>query len=135
MLPGPSVVETADKSSGQKYKQIFTENMSIKGAPKVRLCSSRLYMLSADAVVFPSQITEAKKGEEYTKISFRPDLARFGMETIDDDTYALLTKRVYDMAGTVRGVKVFLDGKRLAVNGFKKVRLRSILLHSLALTG
>lgn len=44
------------------------------------------------------------------------------MDTIDDDTASLLMKRAYDMAGTVRGVKVWLDGTRLKVNGFKQVR-------------
>ena len=43
------------------------------------------------------------------------------MDTIDDDTASLLMKRAYDMAGTVRGVKVWLDGTRLKVNGFKQV--------------
>jgi DNA topoisomerase-2 len=43
------------------------------------------------------------------------------MTGIDDDTYALLLKRVYDMAGTVRDIKVFLNDERLKVKGFKQV--------------
>ncbi|KAJ9119885.1 hypothetical protein QFC24_005599 [Naganishia onofrii] len=93
------IVETADKNTSKKYKQVFSNNMSKKGEPK---------------------ITENKKGEEYTKITFKPDLARFGMTEIDDDTEALLMKRVYDMAGTVRDVKVFLNDERLKVKGFKQ---------------
>lgn len=50
------------------------------------------------------------------------------MSKIDDDTASLLMKRVYDMAGTVRGVKVWLDGQRLKIDGFKKVRSRSFPL-------
>lgn len=30
-----TVVETADKTSGKKYKQVFSNNMSKKGEPKV----------------------------------------------------------------------------------------------------
>ena len=30
-----SVVETADKVNGKKYKQVFSKNMSVKGTPKV----------------------------------------------------------------------------------------------------
>ncbi len=44
------------------------------------------------------------------------------MTGIDDDTNALLMKRVYDMAGTVRDVKVFLNDERLKIKGFKQVR-------------
>lgn len=67
------------------------------------------------------QITPNPKGEDYTKITFTPDLKRFGMDTIDEDTYSLLAKRVYDMAGTVRDVKVFLNNERIKIKGFKQV--------------
>ncbi|KAJ9111708.1 hypothetical protein QFC19_001068 [Naganishia cerealis] len=92
-------LEFTDKNTSKKYKQVFSNNMSKKGEPK---------------------ITENKKGEEYTRITFKPDLARFGMTEIDDDTEALLMKRVYDMAGTVKDVKVFLNDERLKVKGFKQ---------------
>lgn len=91
-------VETADKNTQQKYKQTWTENMSNVGKAK---------------------ITKNSKGEEYTRITFRPDLKRFGMDRIDDDTVALLKRRVYDMAGVVKDVKVFLNDERLKVKGFK----------------
>lgn len=68
------------------------------------------------------KITENKKGEEWTKITFTPELPRFHMTHIDDDTNALLMKRVYDMAGTVKDIKVFLNGERLKIKGFKQVR-------------
>lgn len=93
------IVDTADKKSGQKYKQVWNDNMSKVGKPK---------------------ITKNGKGEEYTKVSFKPDLARFGMESIDDDTLALLKRRVYDMAGTVKDVKVFLNDERIKVKGFRQ---------------
>lgn len=92
-------VETADKNSMQKYKQTWTNNMTVCGKPK---------------------ITKNAKGEEWTKITFRPDLRRFGMDTIDDDTAGLLRKRVYDMAGTVKDVKVHLNDTRLKIKNFKQ---------------
>ena len=42
------------------------------------------------------------------------------MSSIDDDTYALLTKRAYDMAGTVKDIKVFLNNERLKIKNFKQ---------------
>jgi DNA topoisomerase-2 len=41
------------------------------------------------------------------------------MASIDDDTEALFKKRVYDIAGTVRGVNVYLNNKRIPVRNFK----------------
>lgn len=92
------VVDTADSKSGKKYVQTFSRNMSDKSKPK---------------------ITENKKEENYTLISFKPDLKRFGMEVLDEDLVSLLSKRVYDMAGITKGIKVYLNGKKVTVTSFK----------------
>ena len=92
-------IDTADKSTGQKYKQTWTDNMSKVGKAK---------------------ITKNPKGEEYTRVTFRPDLKRFGMDRIDEDTVSLLKKRVYDMAGTVKDIKVYLNDERLKIKNFKQ---------------
>ncbi|KAF8554543.1 type II DNA topoisomerase [Imleria badia] len=92
-------VDTADKNSAQKYKQTWTSNMHQCGVAK---------------------ITKNGKGEEYTRVSFRPDLKQFGMDRIDDDTLSLLQRRVYDMAGTVKDVKVYLNDERLKIKNFKQ---------------
>ena len=42
------------------------------------------------------------------------------MESIDDDTVALLKKRVYDLAGTVKDVKVVLNDERIKIKNFKQ---------------
>lgn len=87
--------------------------MTSKSTPKVKVEACKVLI---------SQITENKKGEEYTKITFTPELTRFHMREIDDDTNALLMKRVYDVAGTVKDLKVFLNGERLTkIKGFKQV--------------
>lgn len=91
------VVETADKNAKKSFKQTWGSNMSKTSEPKIKDFS----------------------GEEFTKITFQPDLAKFGMEKIDDDTLALLSRRAYDIAASTKGVKVFLNGKRLPVKGFK----------------
>jgi DNA topoisomerase II len=54
-------IETADKGTQQKYKQTWTKNMSVVGKAK---------------------ITKNAKGEELTRVTFRPDLGRFGMMMI-----------------------------------------------------
>jgi DNA topoisomerase-2 len=54
-------------------------------------------------------------GEDFTKITFSPDLSKFNMETLDQDIIALMSRRAYDVAASTRGVKVYLNGKRLSV--------------------
>ena len=92
-------VETAHSKSGQQYKQVFSDNMT-KGHGK-------------------GKVKKNEKGENWTKITFTPDLARFGMTELDDDIIALMTRRVYDMAGVSKGVKVSYNGKRIPINTFK----------------
>ncbi|CAJ0964565.1 unnamed protein product [Ranitomeya imitator] len=58
-------------------------------------------------------------GDDYTCITFQPDLAKFNMEKLDKDTVALLTRRAYDVAGSCKGVRVMLNGKKLPINGFR----------------
>ena len=41
------------------------------------------------------------------------------MTHLDKDIVALFSRRAYDVAGSSKGVKVFLNGKRLPVNDFK----------------
>ncbi|KAL0098080.1 DNA topoisomerase [Phycomyces blakesleeanus] len=92
-------VETADKEQKKKYFQVFKNNMSVKSEPK---------------------ITANTRGEEYTRISFKPDLSKFGMTEMDEDFTALIKKRVYDMAGTVDGINVYYNGTKIPVKGFKQ---------------
>ena len=54
-------------------------------------------------------------GKDFTCISFKPDLAKFKMESLDSDTVALLTRRAYDIAGVARGVTVILNGQKVKV--------------------
>jgi hypothetical protein len=39
--------------------------------------------------------------DNYTCITFYPDLAKFGMTHLEDDTVALMRKRVFDVAGVL----------------------------------
>ena len=84
-------LDTADSKTKKKYKQVWTDNMS-------NMC--------------PADIT-ANKGEDYTQITFEPDFKKFKMSGMDDDLEAILKRRVYDLAGTSRGVKVWLNGERI----------------------
>ncbi|KAK5780806.1 hypothetical protein RI543_001931 [Arxiozyma heterogenica] len=92
------ILETADPKSGQKYIQRWENNMN---------------------VCHPPTITSYKKGTSYTKVTFKPDLSRFGMEKLDDDILGVMRRRVYDINGSVRDVSVYLNGKYLKIKNFK----------------
>ncbi|XP_042389324.1 DNA topoisomerase 2-like isoform X3 [Zingiber officinale] len=92
------IIETADGRRQKKYKQVFNDNMGKKSQPS---------------------ITKCKDGENWTKITFRPDLAKFKMTHLEEDVVALMKKRVVDVAGSLgKSVKVELNGQRVPVKTF-----------------
>jgi DNA topoisomerase II len=62
-------------------------------------------------------------GADFTCITFYPDLARFKMDSLDDDIVALLSKRVYDIAATNNAagkkLRVHLNGTKIETETFK----------------
>uniref|UniRef100_A0A182MCQ8 DNA topoisomerase 2 n=1 Tax=Anopheles culicifacies TaxID=139723 RepID=A0A182MCQ8_9DIPT len=91
-------VETASKQYKKCFKQSWGDNMSKTTEPKIK---------------------EDFCGNDYTKITFSPDLTKFKMEKLDDDIVGLLSRRAYDVAASTRGVTVFLNGERVPVKTFK----------------
>ncbi|KAG7161707.1 DNA topoisomerase 2-like [Homarus americanus] len=91
------VVETASMEYKKTFKQTWANNMSKTSDPRVK----------------------EFKGEDYTRITFSPDLGKFKMESLDGDIISLLSRRAFDIAAATRGVKVFLNGKRIPVKNFK----------------
>lgn len=61
-----------------------------------------------------------KDGREFTRISFIPDLVKFkkNEQYLDEDHLSLFYRRVYDLAGTVKGISVFLNGQKISISSF-----------------
>lgn len=91
------VVETSSEEYGYCFKQTWTNNMTKTTEPKLKSCV----------------------GNDYTKITFSPDLTKFKMEKLEEDIVLLMSRRAYDVAASTRGVKVYLNGKKLPINNFK----------------
>lgn len=91
-------LECQDSTNSKRYKTTWRENMSKMDKAKIT----------------------SNKTKDFVRVTFKPDFERFGMpDGIDTDTESLLYRRVYDLAGTVEGVKVHLNGEQLKL-GWKK---------------
>ncbi|KAI5087176.1 DNA topoisomerase 2-beta [Silurus meridionalis] len=90
-------VETACREYKHSFKQTWQNNMTKTSDAKIKHF----------------------EGDDFTCVTFQPDLSKFKMDKLDKDIVALLTRRAYDVAGSCRGVKVILNGKKLPVNGFR----------------
>ncbi|KAL5058163.1 hypothetical protein RYX36_029767 [Vicia faba] len=92
------IIKTADGHRLKKYKQVFSNNMGKKGEPV---------------------ITKCKANENWTKVTFKPDLEKFKMTYLEEDVVALMKKRVLDMAGCFgKSVKVELNGTAIRFKSF-----------------
>jgi DNA topoisomerase II len=67
-------------------------------------------------------VTKAKGKHDYTCVTWWPDFARFKLgPEFDADTTAVITKRVYDAAGTSgKGLRIYLNGALLPVGSFRE---------------
>ena len=92
-------VETVDHIRGLKYIQEYKDNLDNICAPSITKC----------------------KNKPYTKITFKPDYVRLGIDGLTPDMVALFTKRVYDISAiTNKTVKVKCNGELVPVKNFEQ---------------
>ena len=88
------VVETADGK--KKFEMEWTNNMKKHSKEKI--------------------ISTSK---HFTRITYTPELSRFGMKEISDDDIKIMEKRVYEIAGCNPKLTIFFQGKKIMINSFK----------------
>lgn len=99
------IVETVDSENKLKFIQKYTKNMTEKEPPIIEKVSNSIV--------------------SYTRISFVPDFARFGIEGFTEDVINLFRKRVYDLAAcTDNRVSVYLDNKKIEIRTFDEYILK-----------
>lgn len=92
-------IETIDHVRGLKYVQEFNENLSIIGKPTIT----------------------KSKSKPYTKVVFKPDYQRLGIDGLSEDFIKLLRRRVCDIAAvTDKSVKVKYNSEIIPVQTFQK---------------
>ena len=97
-------IETVDHVRGLKYTQEFHNNLD---------------------KIDPPTIKAAKSTKPYTRVSFKPDYARFGMPGgLTPDMLALFRKRICDIAAvtdhSIKKIKVSLNTVAMPVHNFQQ---------------
>ena len=94
-------IETVDSitQGGLKYYQEFKNNLDIIETPKITKC----------------------KKKPYTKITFKPDYKRLGIDNLNTDMLNLFKRRIYDVAAiTDKSVKVKFNSELLPIRQFSQ---------------
>ena len=90
------IVECGDQENRKEFKMVWRGNMTSHSEAEISSYS----------------------GKNYTRVTFYPDWSKFGMSGLESDIIALLTKRVYDMAGLMPKVRVFINKKQIPIESF-----------------
>jgi len=92
-------VETVDHKRGLKYCQNFHNNLGTIDAPKITKC----------------------KTKPFTRITFKPDYKRLGIDGMTCDMVNLFKRRIYDIAAvTSKNVKVKCNSQLIPVKTFQQ---------------
>ncbi|CAD5213174.1 unnamed protein product [Bursaphelenchus okinawaensis] len=91
-------LETSSKADKKAFKQTWVNNMTKDKEPQIVKNDSN----------------------DFTKVTFSPDLKKFKMTKLDDDIVSLMCRRAFDVAGSTKGVKVYLNDKLVPCQGFKQ---------------
>jgi len=92
-------VETVDHIRRLKYTQQFENNLNKIHAPVIKKCSNK----------------------PYTRVSFKPDYKRLGMDGLSKDMMSLFLRRVHDIAAvTNKNVKVKYNSEIIPVKNFQQ---------------
>jgi DNA topoisomerase-2 len=92
-------IETVDHIRGLKYCQEFNNNLDEICKPSITKC----------------------KTKPYTKITFKPDYKRLGINGLTPDLIALLKKRTYDVAAiTDKNLKVKYNSTLIPIKNFSQ---------------
>lgn len=90
-------------NDGQLYRQLYTDNMSVVGEPRIE---------ETDSI-------------DYVYIKFWLDYKKFGVDVLDSDTMMMLYKRVYDTS--LFNVHLELNRKQLKPLNFKEFCLQHLI--------
>lgn len=89
------IVKTCDGK--KEFHQVFSENLSKRSTPKI-----------------------TTKKQAYTQISWQTDFKHFGMTGIDDSSFKMLEKRIYDIAACNLKLKIVLNGTEIKFKSFQE---------------
>jgi DNA gyrase/topoisomerase IV subunit B len=97
-------IETVDHIRGLKYVQEFKRNL--------------------DEICPPTITKVSTSTKPYTKVTFKPDYRRLGIQGLTSDMIALLKKRVYDIGAvtdhSIKKIKVNYNGETIPVKNFQQ---------------
>lgn len=87
-------IETVDAETKKSYLQTWTENMSTKTVPVIKACRKK----------------------PFTRVTFIPDLKRFGLDALSDDLVMLMKKRLIDIGyASSSTVKTYFNDELISI--------------------
>lgn len=100
---------------GSKLTNVFSEEFIVSS------CDGKKHFTQ----VFRNNMREReqpvikKSKDNHTQITYKPDLSKFGINSIDEDHFKMIEKRVYDLAGLNPQISFTFNGTKLKFQSFE----------------
>lgn len=100
---------------GSKITNIFSTRFEVITADG----KNKFTMVWSENMKKHTEADIAKTSIHFTKITYKPELSRFGMKCISDDDIKIIEKRVYEIAGCNPNLNICFQGKKIQLNSFQ----------------
>lgn len=100
---------------GSKISNIFSTKFEVTTADG----KNKFYMCWTNNMKNHTDVKITKSNIHFTKISYTPELSRFGMKKITDSDIKIIEKRIYEIAGCNPNLNIFFQGKKISMKSFK----------------
>lgn len=100
---------------GSKISNIFSTSFKVETADGKK----KFEMEWTDNMKKHSKEKIASSTKHFTRITYKPELSRFGMDEITDDDIRIMEKRVYEISGCNPKLSIYFKGKKVLINSFK----------------
>lgn len=100
---------------GSKLTNVFSEEFVVSSCDGKK----HFYQIFRNNMRERDEPVIKKSKDNHTQITYKPDLSKFGIDSIDEDHFKMIEKRVYDLAGLNPEISFTFNGSKLKFNSFE----------------
>ncbi len=121
LMSGSNYDDTEDRvvagtnGYGSKLTNVFSKQFSISTCDGKKSFSQTFSNNMRDR----TEPTIKNSKINHTQISYLPDYEKFGLQSLDDNHFELIKKRVVDVAGCNPDIQVFFNGEEIKIKSFE----------------
>lgn len=106
---------------GGKLTGLFSKEFTVETGDSIRHKKFKMTAKNNLSKLLKPRVSDYNRDSGYTKVTFLPDYQRLGLSGLDESTYAVLQKRVFDASAcTDKRVSVYFNKRVIPQKTFEK---------------